>query len=94
MANRAERECELVVMFSDEELREMSGLKRGLDYIEVMCGCPSHKYGDVVGRLRVFSLTLTLSLPPPACKTPSPEQCISSTAHCRKSTTLRKPNFD
>ncbi|XP_042976999.1 protein ULTRAPETALA 1-like isoform X2 [Carya illinoinensis] len=54
MANGAERECGLVVMFSDEELKEMSGVKRGLDYIEVMCGCTSHRYGDAVGRIRVF----------------------------------------
>jgi hypothetical protein len=54
MANGVERESELVVVFSDEELREVSGVKRGLDYIEVTCGCTSHRYGDAVGRLRVF----------------------------------------
>jgi hypothetical protein len=54
MANGVERESELVVIFSDEELREVSGVKRGLDYIEVTCGCTSHRYGDAVGRLRVF----------------------------------------
>ncbi|KAK9089417.1 hypothetical protein Scep_028499 [Stephania cephalantha] len=42
-------------MFSDEELREMSGLKRGGDYVEVMCGCTSHRYGDAVGKLRVLA---------------------------------------
>jgi hypothetical protein len=52
MANGAERE--MVLLFSEEELREMSGVKRGGDYIEVMCGCTSHRYGDAVGRLRVF----------------------------------------
>ncbi|KAK4783766.1 hypothetical protein SAY86_018134 [Trapa natans] len=41
-------------MFSDEELREVSGLRRAADYIEVTCGCTSHRYGDAVGRLRVF----------------------------------------
>ncbi|XP_021685111.2 protein ULTRAPETALA 1 isoform X1 [Hevea brasiliensis] len=50
MANGIERE----ILFSDEELREMSGVKRGGDYIEVTCGCTSHRYGDAVGRLRVF----------------------------------------
>ena len=52
MANGVERE--MVLLFSEEELREMSGVKRGGDYIEVMCGCTSHRYGDAVGRLRVF----------------------------------------
>lgn len=42
------------LMFSDEELREISGVKRGGDYVEVTCGCTSHRYGDAVGRLRVF----------------------------------------
>ncbi|KAJ6379203.1 hypothetical protein OIU76_015924 [Salix suchowensis] len=52
MANGVERE--MVLLFSEEELREMSGVKSGGDYIEVMCGCTSHRYGDAVGRLRVF----------------------------------------
>ncbi|KAF6163225.1 hypothetical protein GIB67_025089 [Kingdonia uniflora] len=43
------------LMFSDEELSEISGLKRGGDFIEVTCGCTSHRYGDAVGRLRVFT---------------------------------------
>ncbi|XP_009779920.1 protein ULTRAPETALA 1-like [Nicotiana tabacum] len=42
-------------MFSEEELREISGVKRGDDYVEVMCGCTSHRYGDAVAKLRVFS---------------------------------------
>lgn len=54
MANGVEKESGLM-MFSDEELREISGVKRGGDYIEVICGCTSHRYGDAVGRLRVFS---------------------------------------
>ncbi|XP_028105284.1 protein ULTRAPETALA 1-like [Camellia sinensis] len=37
-----------------EREREISGLKRGDDYVEVTCGCTSHRYGDAVGRLRVF----------------------------------------
>ncbi|KAG1368183.1 putative protein ULTRAPETALA 1 [Cocos nucifera] len=42
-------------LFTDEELSEMSGLKRGEDFVEVTCGCTSHRYGDAVGRLRVFA---------------------------------------
>ncbi|KAK9149983.1 hypothetical protein Syun_008292 [Stephania yunnanensis] len=41
-------------LFSDEEVREISGLKRGGDFVEVTCGCTSHRYGDAVGKLRVF----------------------------------------
>ncbi|XP_076956472.1 protein ULTRAPETALA 1-like [Bidens hawaiensis] len=42
-------------MFSDEEVRERSGFKRvGDEYVEVTCGCTSHRYGDAVGTLRVF----------------------------------------
>ncbi|CAN1123827.1 Protein ULTRAPETALA 1 [Linum perenne] len=43
-----------MALFTEEELREMSGVKSGGDYIEVTCGCTSHRYGDAVGRLRVF----------------------------------------
>ncbi|OVA20194.1 SAND domain [Macleaya cordata] len=53
MEGGVERDC--VFMFSDEELSEISGLKRGGDYIEVTCGCTSRRYGDAVGRLRVFT---------------------------------------
>lgn len=44
-------------MFTDEEVREISGLKRmdGGDCLEVTCGCTSRRYGDAVGRLRVYS---------------------------------------
>ncbi|GMI63682.1 ULTRAPETALA, ULTRAPETALA1 [Hibiscus trionum] len=42
-------------MFTEEELKDMEGLKRGSDFIEVKCGCTSKKYGDTIGRLRVFS---------------------------------------
>ncbi|KAL8167484.1 hypothetical protein V2J09_008983 [Rumex salicifolius] len=41
-------------MFSEEEVREMSGLKKGKDHIQVMCGCTSRRYGDAVASLRVF----------------------------------------
>ncbi|RZC46427.1 hypothetical protein C5167_039373 [Papaver somniferum] len=50
-----ERDGSVAMLFSDEELNEISGLKKGGDYVEVTCGCTSHRYGDAVGRLRVFS---------------------------------------
>jgi hypothetical protein len=53
MANGLEKDSGLS-MFSEEELREMSGVKFFDDYVEVMCGCTSHRYGDAVGRLRVY----------------------------------------
>lgn len=49
------RESNGVTLFTEEELREISGVKRGDDYVEVLCGCTSHRYGDAVARLRVFS---------------------------------------
>lgn len=33
----------------------MSGVMRGQDFIEVTCGCTSRRYGDAVGKLRVFA---------------------------------------
>ncbi|KAJ1379553.1 Developmental regulator, ULTRAPETALA [Sesbania bispinosa] len=53
MANGLERESEFT-MFSEEELSEVSGVKRVGDYVEVMCGCTSHRYGDAVGRLKAI----------------------------------------
>ncbi|XP_058085633.1 protein ULTRAPETALA 1-like [Magnolia sinica] len=44
-----------VFIFHDEDLSEISGLKRGGDFIEVMCGCTSQRYGDAVGRLKVLA---------------------------------------
>uniref|UniRef100_A0A7N0ZSX7 SAND domain-containing protein n=1 Tax=Kalanchoe fedtschenkoi TaxID=63787 RepID=A0A7N0ZSX7_KALFE len=44
-----------VMEFSEEELMDISGVKRNEDFLEVTCGCTSHRYGDAVGRLRVFS---------------------------------------
>ncbi|KAI4319813.1 hypothetical protein MLD38_033367 [Melastoma candidum] len=43
-------------LFGEEELRDVSGLKHGVagDHVEVTCGCTSRRYGDAVGRLRVF----------------------------------------
>lgn len=58
MTNGIERDKgggnECFEMFTEEEVSEISGLNIGEDYIEVMCGCTSHRYGDAVGRLRVF----------------------------------------
>ncbi|OIW13370.1 hypothetical protein TanjilG_16479 [Lupinus angustifolius] len=54
MEKGLERENGLVTLFSDEELREVSGVKRVGEYVEITCGCTSHRYGDAVGRLRVF----------------------------------------
>ncbi|CAI9787604.1 unnamed protein product [Fraxinus pennsylvanica] len=43
------------MLFSDDEVRDMTGFKRCDDYVEVTCGCTSHTYGDAVGTLRVFA---------------------------------------
>ncbi|CAL5200432.1 unnamed protein product [Lathyrus oleraceus] len=53
MANGLEKETGFT-MFSDDELKDVNGVKRVGEYVEVMCGCTSHRYGDAVGRLRVF----------------------------------------
>ncbi|XP_068644463.1 protein ULTRAPETALA 1-like [Aristolochia californica] len=53
MASSAEKNA--ASLFGDEDLNEMSGLKTGGDHIEVTCGCTSQRYGDAVGRLRVFA---------------------------------------
>ncbi|WRX28134.1 hypothetical protein QQP08_020621, partial [Theobroma cacao] len=42
-------------MLADQELKSMEGFKKGSNYIEVKVGCTSKKYGDTVGKLRVFS---------------------------------------
>lgn len=42
------------MIFTEEELQEMSGVRKGGDFVEVTCGCTSHTYGDAVGLLRVF----------------------------------------
>ncbi|XP_057455730.1 protein ULTRAPETALA 1-like [Lotus japonicus] len=54
MATGLERESGFT-LFSDEELSEVCGVKRVGNCVEVTCGCTSHRYGDAVGRLRVFS---------------------------------------
>ncbi|KAL0803146.1 hypothetical protein Bca101_058322 [Brassica carinata] len=51
-----ERECgSKKTLFSEEELQELSGVIVRDDYVEVICGCTSHRYGDAIARLRVFS---------------------------------------
>ncbi|KAK1260475.1 Protein ULTRAPETALA 1 [Acorus gramineus] len=52
MASGGEKDLE--ELFGEEELEEISGLRRGSDFVEVTCGCTSHRYGDAVGRLRIF----------------------------------------
>jgi hypothetical protein len=47
--------CASAALFSEEELREMSGVRRGENFVEITCGCTSHRYGDAVGRLRVYA---------------------------------------
>lgn len=54
MANEEEIQQCGSILFKQEELQEMSGVNVGGDYVEVMCGCTSHRYGDAVARLRVF----------------------------------------
>ncbi|GMN65231.1 hypothetical protein TIFTF001_034289 [Ficus carica] len=56
-------------MFTDEKLKSFEGLKSGTDYIEVICGCTSKKFGDSVGKLRIFTtgqflITCNLRLTP------------------------------
>ncbi|XP_004251769.1 protein ULTRAPETALA 1-like [Solanum lycopersicum] len=41
-------------MFCEEELRDMSVLQKGDDYVEVVCGCTSRRHGDAGARLRIF----------------------------------------
>ena len=53
MANVEEMQCGSM-LFRQEELQEMSGVNVGGGYVEVMCGCTSHRYGDAIAKLRVF----------------------------------------
>lgn len=41
-------------MFTEDEVREISGFNVRDDHVTVTCGCTSHRYGDAVGTLRVF----------------------------------------
>lgn len=68
------------MLFTEEEVRDISGFNRdgGDDYVEVTCGCTSHRYGDAVGRLRVFSsgfLEITCE-----CTTGCPEDKLTPAA--------------
>lgn len=42
-------------LFGEEELRDVSGVRVGDRFVEVTCGCTSARYGDAVGRLRLFA---------------------------------------
>lgn len=63
-------EEQVVEIFRQEELKDISGFKKGKDFVEVICGCTSHRYGDAVGRLRVFlnGLLLISCECTPACQ--------------------------
>ncbi|KAE8798518.1 protein ULTRAPETALA 1-like [Hordeum vulgare] len=41
-------------LFSEEELREVSGVRLGEGFVEMTCGCTSRRYGDAVGRLLIY----------------------------------------
>ncbi|XP_020590786.1 protein ULTRAPETALA 2-like [Phalaenopsis equestris] len=43
------------VLFTEEELNEIAGVKKGEDFVEVICGCTSPRYGDAIGRLKIFA---------------------------------------
>ncbi|XP_074293431.1 protein ULTRAPETALA 2-like [Silene latifolia] len=56
--------------FDEEELAGIDVTKRGLDFIEVDCGCTDQRYGDSVGKLRIYTdgkLEVTCSCYP-GCK--------------------------
>ncbi|GLJ46101.1 hypothetical protein SUGI_0970980 [Cryptomeria japonica] len=38
----------------DEDLDKVSEFKKGNGFIEMRCGCTCIKYGDAVGRLRIY----------------------------------------
>lgn len=45
-------------MFRDEDIKQLENiheLVRGPNYVEVICGCTSKKYGDQVGKLKISS---------------------------------------
>ena len=51
----ARKEDAGATLFPEEELNDMSELKRGPDFVEVTCGCTSKKFGDTIGTLRVHA---------------------------------------
>jgi hypothetical protein len=69
-------------LFSEEELRDVSGVRRCEDFVEVTCGCTSHRYGDAVGRLRVYAsgdLEVSCECTPGCREGPCSPLCIIST---------------
>ncbi|KAF3325618.1 protein ULTRAPETALA 1 isoform X2 [Carex littledalei] len=42
-------------MFQDFEVKDMYGFNNGENFIDVICGCTSYRYGDTVGTLRVYA---------------------------------------
>lgn len=42
-------------MFQDYEVKDMYGFNNGKNFIDVICGCTSYRYGDTVGKLRVYA---------------------------------------
>jgi hypothetical protein len=44
-----------VNMFQDFEVKDMYGFNKGEDFIDVICGCTSYRFGDTVGKLRVYA---------------------------------------
>ncbi|KQK10074.1 protein ULTRAPETALA 2 [Brachypodium distachyon] len=42
-------------LFSEEELRGVSGVRMGENFVEVTCGCTSRRFGDAGGRLRIYA---------------------------------------
>lgn len=82
-------------MFSDEELRDVSGLRSGGDYIEVTCGCTSHRYGDAVGRLRVLvngDLEITCECTPGCDEGPLPLDILLSIGLSRPLSSSSSPS--
>ncbi|VVA29595.1 PREDICTED: ULTRAPETALA [Prunus dulcis] len=46
------------IMFRDEDIKQLENiheLVQGPNYVEVICGCTSKKYGDQVGKLKISS---------------------------------------
>ncbi|KAG8068138.1 hypothetical protein GUJ93_ZPchr0005g15002 [Zizania palustris] len=42
-------------LFGEGELQDVSGVSLGESFVEVTCGCTSARYGDSVGRLRIYA---------------------------------------
>lgn len=64
----------------------MSGVNVGGGYVEVMCGCTSHRYGDAIAKLRVFpngNLEITCEC------TPGCDEGLSLSLFCSLSLSLQ-----